>query len=370
MASEHYRRVVVKVGTAVLTGAGEEVDRAYLETLVEQLCALRQKGVEVALVTSGAIRSGMKPLGLARLRSLRESQAAAAVGQGILMHHYQELFHRQGYVAGQILLTRDDFAHRERYLNARNTMLTLLERGAVPIINENDTVAVEEIEFGDNDQLAAQVSILLDADLLLLLTDVEGFYRWRGGRRELVRRVERITPDLEAEAGGPSSGLGQGGMVSKLLAARMATSCGIAAIVAHGRTPQVILRAVQGEEVGTFFQPHPSRWLRGRRRWIAFSGRPRGSLVVDAGAKEKLLHEGKSLLPAGVKAVEGNFHRGDIVRIVDEMGEEFARGLVNYPAAEVRRIQGHHSREIPRLLGYAGDPEVVHRDHLILLSRL
>lgn len=362
-----YRRIVVKVGTSSLTHDGGELDLNYMRSLAQQLSAARAPGRHLALVTSGAIRAGMRPLGLKKIKAIRESQAAAAVGQGLLMRTYSDFFRDEGLIAAQVLLTREDLADRRRYLNARNTLLTLFENQVVPIINENDTVSVDEIRFGDNDTLAAQVASLIDADLLILLTDVAGFYHQAPGADEpqLMTEVAAVTPELEKSAQASSSGVGQGGMTTKLAAAKMAMNCGAAVVIAHARETNVIPRLVAGERIGTFFPGRP-RKMGSRKRWIGFSLRPAGTLVVDEGAAQALRHAGKSLLSPGITAVQGHFTPGDVVRLVDPTGAEIGRGLVNYAADEVERIRGHHSREIESILGFQGNEEVIHRDNLTL----
>jgi len=355
---------VVKVGTMVLTDEGGDLDEAYIRDLAGQLSALRKEGHDVVLVTSGAIRAGRKILGLERVRTLPESQAAAAVGQAALMNLYERAFAEHGIVVAQVLLTREDASDRKRYLNAKNTFATLFEHGVIPIVNENDTVATEEICFGDNDLLAALVAALVEADLLIMLSTVEGLLV--GGR--VVRRVERITPEIEEAAGGPASDEARGGMRSKVEAAKLATRCGIAVVVAHGREEGVVLRAARGEEVGTLFAPRGRR-LDARRRWIAVGRKPRGRIVVHPEAVRRIVSEGKSLLPVGVLEVEGNFEAGDLVALVDERGREFARGLTNYASRELRLIAGRKTAEIPQILGREPNyDEVVHRDNMVVLA--
>jgi len=362
---EEAHTVVVKVGTSTLTAGGDDLDREVVASLVEQLCAVRSQNHRVVLVTSGAIRAGMAALGVNRARTMPEKQAAAAVGQGLLMRLYTDLFRQHDIVAAQILLTRDDIGSRHRYLDARNTVLTLLNQGVVPIVNENDTVATEEIRFGDNDTLAALVAMLIGADLLVVLSDVEGLMApGDDGKPRLVERVTRIEPDLASLAGGPSSKFGTGGMASKVEAARMATRAGIPVIVAHGRRRNVIPDAVVGAAGGTYFEA--DRGLASRKRWIAFGRRMAGEVQVDEGAKDSLVKRGKSLLPAGIVAVRGNFQIGDVVKVADQNGEEFARGLSNYSAREVLKVRGLKTAQIRQVLGDWPFDEVIHRDNLVL----
>jgi len=357
------RRVVVKVGSSTLTGGSGGLDEAYLEDLVRELARARERGVEVLLVTSGAIAAGAARIGLGRPATIPEKQAAAAVGQGLLMGHYIQAFSRRRLAAAQVLLTREDISSRQRYLNARNTLFTLLRIGAVPVINENDAVAIDEIRVGENDTLAALVAALVEADLLLLLSDVEGLLDADGC---LIPEVPDIAAVLHL-AGGPGSGVGSGGMVTKLQAARIAARCGTATVIAHGRRDGVLGELLDGRAVGTFFPPSAHR-LRGRKRWIAFCARPRGVLVVNEGARRSLLENGGSLLPAGIVAVQGRFSAGNLVRIQDEHGQELARGLANYADKEVAAILGLHTDQVAERLGACDFEEVVHRDNLVLVS--
>ncbi len=363
------KRVVVKVGTSTLTHPGGGLNSARMEDLVRQLADAAGSGREVVLVTSGAIGAGMSRLGMARKpRSIPEKQAVAAVGQGILMQTYESLFADCGYVVGQLLLTRDDLTHRKRHLNCRNTIESLWRMGAIPIVNENDTVAVEEIKFGDNDTLAALVAGLIAADLLIILSDVDGVYdkypRLHPSAT-LLQVVEAVTPELMEAAGGPGSLYGSGGMVTKLQAAKMAMAGGTAAVIANGARPGVIRSILEGETAGTLFVPRPEK-MAGRKRWIAFYLPAQGQIRVDAGARKALVEGGKSLLAAGIVGVSGQFEEGDVVQVLDEDGRELARGLVNYGAEELARIQGRSTQEIHEILGYKYFDEVIHRDNLVL----
>lgn len=352
-----------------MTAADGQPNRRRLADLAAQIAELLSGGRAVVLVTSGAIGAGRGRLGWQerkRRLSIPEKQAAAAVGQPLLMQVYEGLFQELGLTVAQVLLTRGDVADRQRYLNARHTLSTLLDHGVVPIINENDTVAVEELKFGDNDTLSALVASLLEADLLVLLTDTEGLYtadpRVDSSAR-LIHTVERITPELEAAAGGAGTPGATGGMITKLQAARLATAGGIPVVIASSAKERVLLRLLEGEELGTYFVPETGR-LQARKRWIAFHLQPVGIVRVDDGAKEALLYRGKSLLPRGVVGVEGEFEHGDPVSVRSLDGQEFARGLVNYSAAELRLIAGHKTSEIEAILGYKGYEEVIHRDNL------
>jgi glutamate 5-kinase len=363
------KRVVVKVGTSLLAGAEGGLDLGYVRGLAEAVARERSRGREVALVTSGAIGAGLRPLRMKeRPKSLRHLQAAAAVGQVALVHAYEEALRPHGYAVGQVLVTRDGVEDRARYLNARNTLLTLIEEGAVPVVNENDTVSVDEIRFGDNDTLAALVTKLVNADLLVLLTDVEGLCTAdprRGG--ELIREVAEITPEIAACAEGKGSALASGGMETKIEAARMATAAGAAMVLARGSAPAAVARVLDGEEVGTFFRPKDTP-LEARKFWIAFASARSGAVSVNEGARRAIVERGKSLLPVGVTGVEGGFETGDTVGVFADDGSEFARGIAYYGSSEVDCIRGRKSGELPGLLGTAySEDEVIHRDNLVLL---
>lgn len=364
------RRVVVKVGSGLIASPERGLDATAIGALTDDLAGLTSDGKEVALVSSGAIASGAARLGLARRpRSIPEKQAAAAVGQSALMWHYEQAFARHGVKVAQVLLTQEDISHRSRYLNARNTLLTLLRFRVLPIINENDTVAVEEIKVGDNDNLSALVAHLIDAELLVLLTDVDGLYTGDPRRDPAARRietVEAVTEDLWRMVGERAGEFSVGGMLTKLEAAQKATASGIPMVIASGRESGVLRRLFKGEPVGTYFLPKGDR-LAARKRWIAFAVPPQGRLTVDAGARKALTERGRSLLPSGVVEVEGEFRSGEVVALTMSDGKEFARGLVNYDAGELRRIQGAKSATIEQILGYKSFDEVIHRDNLVVL---
>jgi glutamate 5-kinase len=348
-------RIVVKLGTGVLTDARKQPDLAQMQGLVNQIAAQRQRGREIVLVTSGAVGAGMGALGHEkRPTELAELQACAAVGQSRLMSIYEKLFDAHRLNVGQVLLTHDDLQHHERHLNARNTLVRLLRRGVVPIINENDAVSFTEIKFGDNDRLSALVACLLPADFLLILTTVEGVIADFGKpEARLLRTVEAITPEIEAMAGGTHSATAVGGMISKIEAAKIVARSGIPMVIASGKNPDIIDRVVNGEEEGTLFVPNERR-LAGRKRWIAFFHHPKGVIYVDEGAKKALREQGKSLLPPGITRCEGEFQEGEVVSVCDLNGTEFARGRADVNAAAVRLKQ--LSRE-----------EVIHRDNLVIL---
>ncbi len=363
------RRLVVKVGSGLVAEARLGPDPARIGRLAAELAAITARPLEVALVSSGAIASGTARLGLKeRPRSIPEKQAAAAAGQVALMWHYEQAFAAHGRRVAQILLTGEDVSDRRRYLNARNTLLTLLGYGVLPIINENDTVAVEEIKVGDNDNLAALVAYLIEADLLVLLSDTDGLYTGDPNRDPAARRietVEAITPELERLAGAQGP-LGTGGMVTKLQAAQKAMAAGIPMVIADGRRPGVLQAVLGGEPLGTYFKPRDDR-LTARKRWIAFAIPAQGILEVDSGARRALVEGGKSLLPSGVVKVNGEFSAGDAVSVRDAEGREFARGIVNYDAREVGLLRGAKTSHIERLLGYRVVDEVIHRDDLVIL---
>jgi len=348
-------RIVVKLGTGVLTDSRKHLDPAQLEQIVAQIAALRQSGREVVMVTSGAVGAGMGALGFdSRPANLAEKQACAAVGQSRLMSTYEKLFARHNLVVAQVLLTHDDLEHHERHLNARNTLVTLLARGVVPIINENDAVSFTEIKVGDNDTLSALVASLLPADLLVILTTVDGLMENFGeASAKSVSVVEKIDAKLEQLAGGTTSETAVGGMATKILAAKIVVRAGIPLVIAPGRKSDVLARVLAGEDEGTLFVASAGK-LRGRKRWIAFFHHPKGALFVDAGAKVALTEKGKSLLPPGVKRCDGEFAAGDVVRICDLNGTEFARGIARFNAGEVRD-------------GKLARVELVHRDDLVIL---
>ena len=348
-------RIVVKLGTGVLTDSRKQPDLAQMEQLVGQMVEQRQAGREIVLVSSGAVGAGMGALGFQKRPSeLAELQACAAVGQSRLMAIYDKLFGAHGLAVAQILLTHDDLQHHERHLNARNTLVTLLERGIVPIINENDVVSFTELKFGDNDTLSALVASLLPADLLMILTTVDGVLDNFGkANSRTISRIDRIDDALERNAGGTTSATAVGGMASKVQAAKIAMRSGIPLVIASGRKKKIMARVLAFEEEGTLFVPQPTR-LKGRKRWIAFFHHPKGVLFVDAGARKALREAGKSLLPPGIARCEGDFAAGEVVRICDADGTEFARGIASYGASEI------NARKLQRV-------EVVHRDNLVIL---
>jgi glutamate 5-kinase len=364
--------VVVKVGTNVLTRGDGTLDPAHLQALADQIQRVRAGGRKVALVSSGAIGAGMGRLGLSsRPTDLRQLQACAAVGQAFLMRAYEDCLARHGIPTAQVLLTAGDFDSRARYLNARNTILTLLEYGCLPIINENDTVSVAEIRFGDNDHLAALVTNLLQAPLLVLLTVVDGLYASdprTDPSATLLTTVPEIDASIMEKAGSSKSALGSGGMRSKLRAARLATVAGESVIIANGGTPGILDALFRAEPVGTLFLPH-DRTMPAWKRWLGYTARPCGQLVVDAGARQAVQLQGRSLLPIGILRVGGAFGKGDVVALCDAEGIEFARGLSNYSSSDIERIRGLRSEQVREVIGDSAYEEVVHRDNLVVVVR-
>ena len=363
------QRIVVKVGSSTIS-EGAHLNEAALDGLVHDLALVKQEGVEVILVTSGAIAAGWPQLGLKqRPHTLPHLQAAAAVGQIRLMAAYKDRFSNYGQRAASMLLTRDDFSNRERYTRMNDTMRALLNFDVIPIINENDTVAVDEIKVGDNDTLSAYVTNLAQAQLLIILSDQAGFYTAdprHNPNSELIHTVTTISDEIWKAAGTAGTTDGTGGMVTKLRAAEIVTSSGEMMVMAHGREPLVVTRLLKGELLGTLFLPQ-SR-ISGRKRWIAYSRPPKGRLIVDNGARDALVQGGKSLLPAGIRRVEGNFDYSDTVSCLTENGAEFARGLVNYNAVDTAKLAGKHTKDIENILGYRDYDEIIHRDNLVLLD--
>ena len=364
------KSIVIKVGSGVIsTDTGLDGDR--IDALSGDIGALLRAGFEITLVSSGAISAGKGDLNIhGRPQSIPLKQAAAAIGQSRLMRYYKKAFGEQGVKVGQILLTQEDLADRKRYLNARNTVKTLLEYRILPIINENDTVAVEEIRFGDNDNLSSMVTALVEAQLLIILSDVDGLYdrdprHYADARR--ISLVEKISSQIEAMAGDSGTQVGTGGMITKLQAAKRAALYGVGTVIVNGRTPHILDRVLQGEDVGTLFLPAAEK-MSARKHWIAFTKKPRGKLFLDDGAVAAIVNHGKSLLPSGIRSVEGKFGRGDAVSLCDLSGREIARGVTDYDLSEVMRIMGKKSSNIKDILGYKYHEDVVHRDNMVVGS--
>lgn len=364
-----YKKIVVKIGSALITAGGKGLDRAMISAWAEQMAQLRADGVDVVLVSSGSIAEGITRLGLkSRPRSISELQATAAVGQMGLVQAYEACFQAHGLHSAQILLTHADLSNRRRYLNARTTLRTLLEFGTVPVVNENDSVSNEEIRFGDNDTLGALVANLIEADLLIILTDQQGLFDANpvdNPGAQLIAHADARDPRL-VEYAGPSSGeLGRGGMQTKVSAAQLAARSGTHTVIASGKLENVITRVMQGESLGSFLEASEGH-LAARKQWLAGHMRCAGELTLDDGAVNVLVNRNASLLPIGVKAVNGVFNRGEVVACLAPDGAEIARGLVNYPSDECKQIIGKDSRQIPEILGYQDDPELINRENLIL----
>jgi glutamate 5-kinase len=364
------RRVVVKIGSSLLTNAGAGLDRNAIADWTRQIAELRGRGVEVLVVSSGAIAEGMKRLGWSRRpHAVNELQAAAAVGQMGLVQMWESCFSERGLHTAQVLLTHDDLGDRRRYLNARTTLRSLVALGVVPVINENDTVVVDEIRFGDNDTLGALVTNLIEADALVILTDQKGLFSADPRKHPDARLVDRGTagdPALDAMAGGAGSSLGRGGMLTKVHAARRAARSGAHTAIAWGREANVLTRLFAGEAIGTLLTAGTAP-VAARKQWLADHLKPSGRITLDAGAVKALVSDGKSLLSIGATAVEGSFERGEVVSVAGPDGREIARGLVNYGAGETARILRKSSAEMEAVLGYVAEPELIHRDNLVIL---
>lgn len=369
VALSNARRIVVKVGSSLVTNEGRGVDADAVGNWCRQMAVLAAQGREVIMVSSGAIAEGMMRLGWAvRPKEVHELQAAAAVGQMGLAQIYESKLREHGMGSAQVLLTHADLADRERYLNARSTLLTLLSHRVIPVINENDTVVVDEIKFGDNDTLGALVANLVDADALVILTDQAGLYSAdprKDPNAYLIDEARAGAPELERMAGGAGSSLGRGGMITKVLAAKRAAGSGASTVIAYGREPDVLIRLAAGEAIGTALIASTPK-LAARKQWMADHLQLRGAVIVDAGAARKVRDEGKSLLPIGVTEVQGEFHRGDVIAVLGLDGAELARGLANYGSSEARLVARRPSSEFEKLLGYSAEPELIHRDNLVL----
>ncbi|MDP2167800.1 MAG: glutamate 5-kinase [Thermodesulfovibrionales bacterium] len=364
-------RVIVKIGSSIVA-SHEGLNEGRIQSLSADIAALSDTGCDVVIVSSGAVAAGLKKLGLKqRPKEIRLKQAAAAIGQSSLMWAYEKAFGGYGKKVAQVLLTREDISDRKRYVNSKNTLLALLEYGVIPVVNENDTVTVDEIKFGDNDRLAALVAALLGADRLVILSDVDGLYTADPGKSSsasLISTVTEITSGLKDIAGGQGSAVGTGGMYSKLLAAEMAMRSGIIVNIINGKRQGLLVSLLKGERHGTEFVP-PKERLSAKKGWIAFGIRPKGSIVIDNGAKNALISKGKSLLPSGIISAGGGFETGDAVYCVDAAGVRIAKGLTNYSASEVEKIKGRKTTEIEGILGYKYSDEVIHRDNLVMLPK-
>ncbi len=361
------KRVVVKVGTSTLTYKNGQLNLRRIETLVRQMSDLHNRGMEIILVSSGAIGVGAIRMGYKKApKTMPDKQALAAIGQGALLHLYEKLFAEYGKIVAQVLLTRGDFDERIRYLNATNALLAIINMQVIPIINENDTVAVDEIKFGDNDTLAALVSGMVDADLLLILSDVDGLYDFdphTHSDAHLLSRVDEVTSFMEENSTNRGSTFSSGGMFTKLKAARMCMASGVPMVIANSELDDVIRRVVDGDPLGTLFVPREEK-LHARKKWIAFGTLSQGSVTVDSGAKNALLQRGKSLLPSGVIGIDGEFERGTIIEVCAPDGERIARGVVNYSADEIIKIAGKKTSDIEKILGEKDYDEIIHRNNL------
>lgn len=366
------KRIVVKVGSSTITHANGKCDFSRIDKLARELSDWQNQGKEMILVTSGAVAVGVDRLGLpGKPKTIPGKQAAAAVGQGILMHTYEKIFAEYGQVVAQVLLTRMETIDRHRYTNARNTFMELLRQRVIPIVNENDVVALDELKIGDNDNMSALVASIVDADLVIILSDVDGLYTANPQTHpdaKLVSRVEEITPEIEASAGGAGSSVGTGGMFTKIQAAKNATTSGINLVIASGSEKEAISRILEGEEVGTLFVSKENR-LQFRKRWLAFGSRIMGRVIVDSGCEQAIKKAGGcSILPVGIAAVEGDFEAGNTVSVVTAGGREVARGLSHYSSDELKKIAGCQTAEIEERLGHKAFDEVIHRDDLVILN--
>jgi glutamate 5-kinase len=361
------KRLVVKVGTSTLTYSNGHLNLQRIEHLVREMADLHNRGIEVLLVSSGAVRVGANRLGLKSIpRTLPDKQALAAIGQGALMQIYEKLFSEYNKTMAQVLLSRGDIDDRVRYLNATNALLALLDMQVIPVINENDTVAVEELRFGDNDTLSAMVAGLVTADLLIILSDVDGLYDrdpHQDKKAKLIEQIEEITPDMEKNSTNRGSSFASGGMFTKLTAARICMASGINMVIANSAEANVIRRIVAGETIGSYFVPREVK-MHARDKWIAFGSVVHGKILIDAGASTALLKKGKSLLPSGVVGVVGEFERGAVVAVIDFENREIARGITNYSSAEIAKIQGKKTSEIEKILGEKDYDEIIHRNNL------
>ena len=366
------KRIVVKVGTSTITYANGKRNFSQIDRLARELSDLQNQGKEMILVSSGAVAVGVDRLGLpAKPSTIPGKQACAAVGQGVLMHTYEKLFADYGQIVAQVLITRTEAIDRHRYTNCRNTFMTLLQQGVIPIVNENDVVALDELKIGDNDNMSALVAGIVDADLVIILSDIDGLYTANPATHPdatLVHTVQEITPEVEASAGGVGSSRGTGGMATKIQAAKAATNSGIQLVIASGTEKNAIPRILQGEEIGTLFVSRENR-LQFRKRWLAFGAKIQGSIVVDDGCARAIRKAGGcSILPAGIYQVVGDFQSGSTVSVIDKEGHELARGLVHYTASELEKIKGCKSSDIEGILGHKNYDEVIHRDDLVILQ--
>ena len=363
-------RVVVKIGTSTLTYNNGKLNLFRTEKLVRELADLANQGKEIILVTSGAVGAGLDRLGSTeRPKTIPEKQAVAAIGQGILMHMYEKLFAEYGQIVAQVLLTRENSVKHKLYINSRNTLLTLLKMGVIPVINENDAIAIDELKIGDNDTLSATVATIVDADLLIILSDIEGVFTanpQNDPTAQLIEEITDITPEIEELAGGAGSKLGTGGMYTKIQAAKIAVNAGVTMVIASGALEGVVRNILSGENIGTIF-PAKEQHLQVRKSWLAFGAMIKGELVVDEGCEKALITEGSSLLSVGIVEVRGTFDQGNSVRILSKQGREIARGLANYNSEEIKKICGKNTNNISKILGSKLYDEVIHRDNMVIM---
>ena len=363
-------RVVVKIGTSTLTYNNGKLNLFRIEKLVRELADLANQGKEIILVTSGAVGAGLDRLGSTeRPKTIPEKQAVAAIGQGILMHMYEKLFAEYGQIVAQVLLTRENSVKHKLYINSRNTLLTLLKMGVIPVINENDAIAIDELKIGDNDTLSATVATIVDADLLIILSDIEGVFTanpQNDPTAQLIEEITDITPEIEELAGGAGSKLGTGGMYTKIQAAKIAVNAGVTMVIASGALEGVVRNILSGENIGTIF-PAKEQHLQVRKSWLAFGAMIKGELIVDEGCEKALITEGSSLLSVGIVEVKGTFDQGNSVRILSKQGREIARGLANYNSEEIKKICGKNTNNISKILGSKLYDEVIHRDNMVIM---
>ena len=363
-------RVVVKIGTSTLTYNNGKLNLFRIEKLVRELADLANQGKEIILVTSGAVGAGLDRLGSTeRPKTIPEKQAVAAIGQGILMHMYEKLFAEYGQIVAQVLLTRENSVKHKLYINSRNTLLTLLKMSVIPVINENDAIAIDELKIGDNDTLSATVATIVDADLLIILSDIEGVFTanpQNDPTAQLIEEITDITPEIEELAGGAGSKLGTGGMYTKIQAAKIAVNAGVTMVIASGALEGVVRNILSGENIGTIF-PAKEQHLQVRKSWLAFGAMIKGELVVDEGCEKALITEGSSLLSVGIVEVKGTFDQGNSVRILSKQGREIARGLANYNSEEIKKICGKNTNNISKILGSKLYDEVIHRDNMVIM---
>ena len=363
-------RVVVKIGTSTLTYNNGKLNLFRIEKLVRELADLANQGKEIILVTSGAVGAGLDRLGSTeRPKTIPEKQAVAAICQGILMHMYEKLFAEYGQIVAQVLLTRENSVKHKLYINSRNTLLTLLKMGVIPVINENDAIAIDELKIGDNDTLSATVATIVDADLLIILSDIEGVFTanpQNDPTAQLIEEITDITPEIEELAGGAGSKLGTGGMYTKIQAAKIAVNAGVTMVIASGALEGVVRNILSGENIGTIF-PAKEQHLQVRKSWLAFGAMIKGELVVDEGCEKALITEGSSLLSVGIVEVKGTFDQGNSVRILSKQGREIARGLANYNSEEIKKICGKNTNNISKILGSKLYDEVIHRDNMVIM---